>query len=323
MKAAVIHQFGETPRYEEVADPIIQSENELMMTVQAASIKNIDKSQARGSHYDRSKQLPAIVGTDGVGELPDGSRVYAFYAGSTMAEKALVRKGGYVVLPDGIDYITAAALPNPGLSAWFSLYYRAGLQPGETVLINGATGVTGKIAIQLAKYFGAGKVIATGRNPQALATLPDLGADVVISLAQSDADLQAALKAEQRELPFDVVIDYTWGHPAELILSVLAGNDFMAEAHRTRYVTVGEMAGPTIQLASGVLRSAAIELYGVGGGSIPKEVMQKVPTEILPKLFDLIATGKLKIETEAVALSNVERAWNQSETGGKRLVLVP
>ncbi|QMW00804.1 quinone oxidoreductase family protein [Spirosoma foliorum] len=323
MKAAVIHQFGETPRYEEVADPILQSENELLMTVKAASIKNIDKSQARGSHYDRSKQLPAIVGTDGVGVLPDGSRVYAFYAGSTMAEKVLVQKGGYIVLPDGIDYITAAALPNPGLSAWFSLYYRAGLQPGETVLINGATGVTGKIAIQLAKHFGAGKVIATGRNPQALATLPDLGADVVISLAQSDADLQAALKAEQRKTPFDVVIDYTWGHPAELILGVLAGNDFMAEAHRTRYVTVGEMAGPTIQLASGVLRSAAIELYGVGGGSIPKEVMRKVPTEILPKLFDLIVTGKLKIETEVVALSDVERAWNQSESGGKRLVLAP
>ncbi|MVM31643.1 zinc-binding dehydrogenase [Spirosoma sp. HMF4905] len=323
MKAAVIHQFGETPRYEDVAEPVLQTENELLMTVKAASIKNIDKAQASGSHYDRTKKLPAILGTDGVGLLPDGTRVFAFYAGAAMAEKALIRKGGYVVLPDAIDDVTAAALPNPGLSAWFSLYYRAGLQPGDTVLVNGATGVTGKMAIQLAKYFGAGKVIAMGRNPKVLATLPDLGADVVISLAQSDADLQASLKAEQIKTPIDIIIDYTWGHPAELILSVLTGNDFMAEAHRTRYVTVGEMAGSTIQLASGTLRSAAIELYGVGGGSIPREVMQKVPTEILPKLFDLVATGKLRLETEAIALNQVAHAWKQSETGGKRLVLVP
>ena len=323
MKAAVIHQFGETPRYEDFADPISQTENDLIIKVKAASIKNIDKYQAKGSHYDRYRNLPAVLGTDGVGVLADGTRVFAFYAGATMAEKALVRAGAYVVLPDTIDDVTAAALPNPGLSAWFSLYYRAGLQPGETVLVNGATGVTGQLAIQLAKYFGAGKVITTGRNPHTLATIPDLGADVVISLAQSDDDLQAALKAELQKTPFDVIIDYTWGHPAEILLNTLTGNNFMAEAHRTRYVTVGEMAGPTIQLASGTLRSSAIELYGVGGGSIPKEVMQKVPTELLPKLFDLAATGKLKIETETVALKDVEQAWERSENAGKRLVLVP
>ena len=323
MKAAVIYQFGETPRYEDVADPIPQSENDVVMTVKAASIKNIDKGQARGDHYDRYKKLPAVVGTDGVGIIPDGSRVYAFYAGATMAEKALVRQKAYVRLPDSVDDVTAAALPNPGLSAWFSLYYRAALKPGETVLINGATGVTGKMAIQLANYFGAGKVIATGRNPQVLETLPDLGADTVISLVQSDDDLKAALKAEHTKTPFDVIIDYTWGHPAEILLDTLTGHDFLAEAHRTRYVTVGEMAGPTIQLASGTLRSAAIELYGVGGGSVPKEVMQKVPTEILPQLFDLAATGKLKIETEIVPLKDVARAWQQSKSAGKRLVLVP
>lgn len=323
MKAAVIHKFGETPRYEDFNDPNPQLENDVVMLVKAASVKNIDRSQVNGSHYDRYKNLPAVVGTDGVGMLPDGTRVYAFRAGGTLAEKTVVRQGTYVLLPDGIDDVTAAALPNPGLSAWFSLYHRAGLKPGETVLINGATGTTGKMAIQLAKYFGAGKVVATGRNPHVLAMLPELGADTIISLVQSDTDLQAALKAEQKKTPFDVVIDYTWGHPAEILLGTLTGNDLHADAHRTRYVSVGEMAGPTIQLSSAMLRSAAIELYGVGGGSIPKEVMQKVPTEILPQLFDLVVTGKLKIETEAVALKDVERAWKQGETNGKRLVIVP
>ncbi|MBD2702015.1 zinc-binding alcohol dehydrogenase family protein [Spirosoma sp. BT702] len=323
MKAAVIHQFGEVPRYEDITDPVPQNEQELVMTVKAASLKNIDKGQANGSHYDSHKKFPAVVGTDGVGVLPDGSRVFTFFSGATMAEKAIVQKGSFVPLPDTIDDVTAAALPNPGLSAWFSLVTRAGLQPGETVLINGATGITGKTAIQLAKQLGAGKIIVTGRNAQNLAMLPELGADVTISLLQSDDDLRTAFKEEFKKSPINVVIDYTWGHPAEILLSALTGNDLMAVAHRTRYVTVGSMAGPTIQLASDTLRSAAIELYGVGGGSIPKEVMQKIPTEILPQLFDLVATGKLKLDTEAVPLSEVSSAWERSGTAGKRYVLVP
>ncbi len=321
MKAAVLHQFGTAPRYEDFPDPQPAGENEMLMQVKAASIKNIDRGRASGTHYDKYAQLPVVAGIDGVGILEDGRRVYAMFNDGMIAEKAVVELKRCIPLPDNIDDVTAAALPNPGLSAWFALYYRAALQPGDKVLILGATGVTGKMAIQLAKYFGAGRVIAAGRNEAMLAKLPELGADAVISMAQPEEQFTAAIKAEAAAKPFDIVIDYVWGRPAELVLDAISGHDLNAAAHRTRYVQVGNMAGQTINLKAGILRSTAIELYGVGGGSVPKEVMQKVPTEILPKLVELVATGVIKIETEAVPLADVEAAWERGDKDGKRIVI--
>ncbi len=321
MKAAVLHHLGEIPRYEDIDEPLRLNDQQLLLTVRAASIKNIDKSLANGSHYDSYKNLPAIVGIDGVGILEDGKRVYAGGMSGMMADKALISKNRYIALPENIDDITAAALPNPGISAWLSLYYRASIRPGETVLINGATGVAGKIAVQLSKHFGAAKVIATGRNKKILETLPDLGADEIISLTQSDADLKKAFTTELIKNSFDIIIDYTWGHPAEIILDSLTGNDLFAETHRTRYVSVGAMAGPTIQFSSATLRSSAIEMYGSGGGSVSKEIMMKIP-ELLLELYQLAAAGKIKIETEVMRLKDIETAWTLIEAG-KRIVMVP
>ncbi len=322
MKAAVLHQIGTAPRYEENFPEPVAKTGEQILFVKAASIKNIDKGIASGAHYSSHATLPAATGIDGVGLLENGQRVYAGQATGFMAEKVIISGSKYIPVPDNIGDATAAALPNPGLSAWFSLAYRAAIQPGETVYINGATGVTGKIAIQLAKYLGAGKVIALGRNQEILETLTDLGADAIISLAQPENELKQSLTAIIAKSRPDIVIDYTWGRPAELLLEALGGSDLHAEAHRTRYVTVGEMAGPVIRLPSGIFRSAAIELYGIGGGSIPREIMKRVPGEILPLLFELAATGRLKIETEIVRLKDIEQAWNRNPAG-KRLVVMP
>jgi len=322
MKAAVLTQLGTAPQYLDIADPIPHGPDEVLVYMKATSIKNIDKLRAKGTHYDKHKPLPTVVGVDGVGMLEDGTRVYTGFTDGVMAEKAIVNRSRCVVLPDHIDDVTAAALPNPALSAWFTLSYRAAIQPGDTVLIMGATGVTGKMAIQLAKYFGAGHIIATGRNQQILDSLKELGADTLISLAQPDENIKAALKAEKAKHPIDIVVDYLWGKPAEIVLELLSGHDLNAAPHRTRFVQVGEMAGSTINLKAGLLRSAAIELYGIGGGSVPMEIMKTVPTEILPKLFNMVSEGKLKIETEAVPLANVEAAWERGDRDAKRLVVV-
>jgi len=321
MKAALLHKPGSIPKYEEVDDPIPENEDQVVLTVRAASLKNIDRSLAAGSHYDGHKKFPAIVGVDGVGILEDGTRVYSGGMSGMMAEKAIVAKKRCIALPDHIDDITAAALPNPGMSAWLSLYYRAGIKPGETVFVNGATGVTGKMAVQLAKYFGAKKVIASGRNQQILETLPGLGADTLISLAQPDADIAMAISDALHKDPFDIIIDYVWGHPAEMILQALTGDDLFGEAHRTRYVSVGAMAGETIQLQSATLRSSAVEIYGAGGGSLAPETLRKIP-ELLLELMGLAASGKIKIETKVIALKDIEAAWQQTESG-KRMVIVP
>ncbi|MFC0513911.1 zinc-binding alcohol dehydrogenase family protein [Mucilaginibacter angelicae] len=321
MKAAVLYQTGNTPIYDDFAEPTVNA-GEQVITVTAASIKNLDKMRAKGSHYDTYTNFPAVVGVDGVGVLPDGTRVYTGSRTGMMAEKAVAGSKMMVPLPQNLDDVTAAAIANPAVSAWLSLAWKGGLQKGGSVLILGATGITGKLAVQLAKHMGAARIVATGRNPEALKVLTTLGADVTISLNQPEDQLRQAISAEIKKAPFDIVLDYLWGKPAELVLSLLTGHDLNSAGHLTRYVQVGEMAGADINLKAATLRSSLIELVGAGGGGITKEIMLKLPTEILPQIFELAAEGIISIETEVVALKDVEQAWEKNDSG-KRIVLVP
>src|ERR1700760_1331711 len=218
MKAAVLHQLGIAPKYEDFPDPVPQNANQAVLPMKGASIKNLDKGRASGAHYAPHTKFPDVVGIDGVGVLPDGKRVYAMGITGMIAQKALADKNRLVPVPDGIDDVVAAALPNAILGAALALKFRADMTPGKVVLINGATGVTGKIAVQLAKHYGASKVIATGRNPAALKSLTGLGADEALSLSQDQNAFVAGLKAIHAKTPIDIVIDYTWGTPVEWIL---------------------------------------------------------------------------------------------------------
>lgn len=320
MKAAVLHTLGKPPRFEDFPDPD-RRPNEAKVRVKAASLKNIDKAMANGSHYDSHTELPIVCGIDGVGILDDGTRV--FCGGSRppygmMAEYTVVPRAWCLPIPDGVDDVTAAALPNPALSSWLPLVWRARLKPGETVLILGATGVAGKLAIQIARHLGAKRVVAAGRNEQVLKTLPELGADATIALDQPDQQLIADFVREAARGHFDIVLDYLWGRPTEVLLAALTGHDLKAESSAIRLVEIGEMAGPTISLSAAALRSSGLELYGSGGGSIPHTAI----FETFPQLWALAASGKLRIETEPVALADVEKVW-QREQAGRRVVIIP
>ena len=321
MKAAVLHQLGEAPKYEEFPAPVLQSTDQLVMTVKAASVKNFDKGRASGSHYASHTHLPVVVGIDGVGVLADGTRVYATGITGMIAEKALISNKGYTVLPDHIDDASAAALPNAIMGAALAIKYRAGINPGDTILINGATGVTGQAAVQIAKHYGAKRIIATGRNPESLNLLLELGVDEIISLVDQDEHIIARIKELHSVEPINTVIDYTWGHPAELILNALKGGGLHNITPKVRFVTVGSMAGEEITLTSGLLRSSAVEILGSGFGSVPADVIAKLPTEILPEMLQLAAEGKLKVETVIKPLSEIETAWNEPVPAGKRLVI--
>src|SRR6516162_8809847 len=309
MKAAVLRALGKPPRFEEFPDPEA-SQGEVIVRVKAASLKNIDKMMASGSHYDSHTELPVVCGIDGVGILEDGTRVFCGGCRrpyGMFAERSVVSRTWCLLIPDGVDDITAAALPNPALSSWLPLVWRAQLKHGETVLILGATGVAGKLAVQIAKYLGAGRVVAAGRNEQALKTLNDLGADATIHLDRRDKELAEAFTREANYKRFDVIIDYLWGHPTEVLLTTLTGHDLKAAATRTRLVEVGEMAGPTIILPAGALRSSGLELYGSGGGSIPPKAI----FDTFPQLWALAASGKLRIDTEQAPLAEVEAIWQR------------
>ena len=322
MKAAVINELGQAPRYLDFPDPVPANDQQVVIRVLAASVKNLDKGRADGSHYARHTNLPEVVGIDGVGELPDGSRVYATAISGMIAEKALIDKNRYSVVPGELDNVTAAALPNAVMGAALALKSRGGLEAGQTVLINGATGVTGQAAVQIARHYGAKHIIATGRNPESLKLLQELGADEVISLTQDDKMIIEQVKKINGHTHIDLVIDYTWGHPAELLLEALKGGGIHGMTTPTRYVTVGGMAGDNITLSSSILRSSAIELIGSGIGSLPREAMVDFQRNILPEMFDLAATGKLKLEIVTASLADVEEAWIRHIPAGKRLVIV-
>jgi len=321
MKAAVLRALGDPPHYEDFPDPQ-PGPGEVIVNVKAASLKNSDKAMASGSHYDSYRELPVICGIDGVGVLDDGTRV--FCGGSRppygmMAEQTVVSKAFCLPVPDGVDDNTAAALPNPALSSWLSLVWRAQLKPGETVLILGATGVAGKLAAQIATHLGAGRIVAAGRNKQILATLPDLGADATIGLDQADQELTAAFIREASHRRFDIVLDFLWGHPTEVLLNALTGHDVMAENAALRLIEIGDMAGPTISLSGAALRSSGIEIYGSGGGSIPRTAI----LDAIPQVWALAASGKLRIDTESVPLTEIENAWRRNDLPGRRLVIIP
>ncbi len=322
MKAAVLHTRGQPPRVEDFPDPDA-SPGEVIVRVRAASLKNIDKALASGTHYDRHAQLPVVCGLDGVGVLDDGTRV--FCGGprppyGMMAERTVVSRVRCMPIPDAVDDVSAAALPNPALSSWLPLVWRAQLRPGETVLILGATGVAGKLAVQIARHLGAGRVVAAGRNMRGLEALLDLGADAIIALDQSDRELTAAFVREADQRRFDIILDYLWGRPTTVLLDALTGHDVKAESSRIRLIEIGEMAGPTISLSAAALRSSRIEIYGSGGGgSIPHTAI----LETFPKLWALAAEGALRIDTEAVALADIESAWRRQAVSGRRIVIVP
>jgi NADPH:quinone reductase-like Zn-dependent oxidoreductase len=323
MKAAVLQTPGTAPRFAEFSEPVA-GEGEVIVRMKAAALNQISKLRASGMHYSSDQQYPQVCGFDGIGVLADDTRVY-FVGGmrppyGSMAERTVVQRAFCIPVPDGIDDLTAAALPNAAISAWLPLVYRAQIQAGETVLVLGATGVSGKLAIQAAKYLGAGRVIAVGRNEQILQTLPALGADVVISLNQPEKELLAVFKHEALKQPFDIILDYLWGQPAELLLQSIASRELMAtRPPRCRFITIGAIAGESIALASTTLRSSTIELYGSGIGSIAPEHIVAAFSHI----WTVALQGKFQIATRAVALADVESLWNYQDADGRRLVFVP
>jgi NADPH:quinone reductase-like Zn-dependent oxidoreductase len=321
MKAAVIYPNGGSPQYAEVAEPQVQNENEVLVSVKAVAVKHLDKGIASGKHYSSSHrpEIPRIPGGDGVCLLPDGTRVYGMGVSGMMAEKATIYKDRIVKIPDGLDDAIAAALPNAVIGAAMGLKFKANIQTGDVVLINGATGVTGRVAVQLAKYYGAKKVIGTGRNQQSLSELLALGADETIEITDDDAHFTGQLKVLHQATPIGVVVDYLWGHTAEMILSVLKGNGMFTSP--VSYVSVGSMSSDLIQLSAATLRSVDLQLTGSGMGSWPREQVAMAFTEILPEAFRLAAEGKLQLETITVKLPEIPELWQLEVPGGNRLVV--
>jgi NADPH:quinone reductase-like Zn-dependent oxidoreductase len=313
MRAAVMND-GQAPVYGDFAEPQA-APGQRVVEMCAAALSGLDTRVARRLHYFKMPDGPFVVGRDGVARS-DGRRIYfnaLAPAGpfGSMAERALIDPRFSFPVPDDVADDVAAALGNAGLAAWLSLSWRAPVRPGETVLILGATGISGLIAVTVAKRLGAGRVIAAGRNRAALARAEGLGADATVDLAAAATDLAAAYR-EAAGGEVDLVIDFVFGSPAEAALSVLA--------HQGRLVHIGSLAGPTISVAGTTLRRTCCDILGFAYYHPPIDVQARACT----KLCRLAAAGEIPLDIETRPLSQIAAAWDAQASGSRRRqVLIP
>ncbi len=313
MKAAVVSSFTEPPRYEDFATPV-PAPGETLVRVKAAALSQLVKSQASGKHYSSTEGgFPFIPGVDGVGEA-DGRRVYFAFPTApygAMAETTVVKEAYCIPLPDGVSDVTAAAIGNPGMSSWAALTERAKFVAGETVLINGATGTSGRLAVQIAKHLGASRVIATGRNAASVEGLAEIGADVLVPLDDTPESLANTFRETIRTNRVNVILDYLWGASAQSIFAALSGHGSGEAEPRIRYVQIGSITGNTVTLPASALRSSGLELLGSGLGSVSNEGLLRSIGGVL----DAVVTGRLTIDALAVPLADVHAGWNSADSG--------
>jgi NADPH:quinone reductase-like Zn-dependent oxidoreductase len=318
MRAAVITSFDTPPTCQDFPIPTPQTPDEVLVDVLAAGLHPRVRSQADGSHYTSSGELPLVPGIDGVGRAPDGTLRYFVLPDTTMgamAEQTVINRRRSVVLPSDSDPVLIAAAMNPAMSSWLALRRRVTFRPGQRVLVLAATGNAGRMAVQIAKHLGASHVIGAGRQPERLAALTDLGADATVALDGAPADVARHLGDAARDV--DVVIDYLWGQPtADAMLAIVMNRTDPGQP--LTWIEVGSVAGPAAAVSSAALRGARLQIVGSGQGSVPtRDILAE-----LPELAAEITNGTFRTDTRAVPLADIETAWK--DTGGnQRIVITP
>jgi NADPH:quinone reductase-like Zn-dependent oxidoreductase len=318
MRAAVVAAFGEPPRYREFPDPEPQGEHDLVVDVLAAALSPRVRSQASGEHYTSTDQLPLVPGIDGVGRGPDGRLRYFVLpdtALGSMAERTVIDVRRSVELPDDVDAVTVAAAMNPAMSSWVALRRRIEARPGQNVLVLGATGNAGRLAVQVARHLGAARVVAVGRDAGRLAELGDHEADATVSLDGDAGSVAAELGEAGRDI--DVVLDYLWGQPtADALRAIVPAR--ADDSQTLSWVQIGSVAGLECPIPSAALRATRLQIVGSGQGSVATR-------DIVAELGELAAEihrGSFFVDAAPMPLAGVERIWRLPTTG-PRYVVVP
>jgi len=321
MRAALVAELGRPPEPGEAPDPV-RDEGEALIEVLAVPLNPIDVNVGAGRFYGGHPPLPYIPGCEGVGRvleadtLEPGTLVWAHGAGmgvrrnGALAQLLSVPEDVVVPVPGGVDRALAGAVGIAGVAGWLSVAVRAPVREGETVLVLGATGTVGLVALQAARILGAGRVVAAGRRPEGLERAQRLGADAVVSLEEED--LAAAFREACGGDGPTLVVDPLWGAPV-----VAAAR---AAARGARIVNIGQSAGPEAALLSADVRGKQLEILGYSNFGTPREVMHR---EYL-RLLEHARAGELQLEIEAVPFERVAEAWRRQAKGaGVKLVVVP
>jgi NADPH:quinone reductase len=315
MKRALVRELGRAPEVEEAVEPRA-GEGEWIVEVLAVPLNPIDINVCAGRFYGGHPELPFVPGCEGVGRVRgSGELVWVHGAGlgvrrdGTLAERIAVPGEALYPVPDGADPALAGAFGIAGVAGWLPVAWRAPVREGETVLVLGATGTVGLVALQAARLLGAGRVVAAGRNRAGLDRAREAGADAVVALDEEE-DLAASFREACGGDGPTLIVDPLWGEPLAAALQ--------AAATGARAVNIGQSAGPEATLASAWVRGKQLELFGYSNFAVPRDVLERE----YRRLVEAAVAGKIVVEVERVPLDLVADAWRrQREGAGKKLVV--
>ncbi len=311
IRAAVVKRYGDPPEVNEIPAPE-PVDGGTAVDVILAGINPVDLAIASGKFDAGAPPLPYTAGLEGIGRLRDGRTVWfdqVLFPTGSMAERAVIPEGDGVELPEGTAPEDAIGFGVAGTAAWLGLEWRGGLAAGETVIVLGASGVVGQVAVQAARLMGAGRVVAAARSASGRKLVADLGADTVVDTGEDD--LTGVLR-EASGGGADLVLDMLWGVPAIAALGALKPHG--------RLVQVGNSAARTAEITAGTLRGGSYSILGHRNVWASPEERARV--------FQLMcrhsAKGELKLETAVRPLSAVAAAWEaQAASPGHKLALRP
>ncbi|MFF5264052.1 zinc-binding alcohol dehydrogenase family protein [Actinomadura viridis] len=314
MRAIQITEFGgpEVLGLAELPDPV-PGPGEILVEVSRAGVNYADTHQAENS-YLAKVTLPLVPGAEVVGRTPEGRRVVALPTSGGYAEKALAPAAMAWDVPETVDDLTALGMVVQGASAWVLLRRSVHLEPGESVVVHAAAGGVGSLAVQLAKAWGAGRVIATASSKEKRDLALELGADAVVDPAEPD--LKAALIEANEGRRVDVVLEMTGGTVTDQSLLALAPFGRLAF-----YGMASRQAPQPVQPGTLLARSTTIAgMWLAHVFQLPGDVMRTA----LEELFALVAEGRLRvIPGGEYGLSEARRAHEElraRRTTGKLLI---
>lgn len=314
MRAAVVSELGQPPSPGELPEPSA-GDGEVVLEVLAAPLNPLDVAVGAGRFYGGHPELPYVPGTEAVGRVRGSGELVLVFGGGFgvarsggMAELAAAPSERLIPVPDGADPALAGALGIAGIAGWLPLAWRAPVCPGETVLVLGATGTVGLVAVQAAKLLGAGKVVAAGRREAGLERAREAGADATVRIGDGFRDELREAVGDDLSLVFDPV----WGEPLVAALDVAAPG--------ARVVQLGQSAGPEACLTSAVVRGKQLDLHGFSDFAVPMDVLRRE----YDRLVRHALAGQVRVDVESVPLDDVTDAWRrQAEGPGVKLVIVP
>jgi NADPH:quinone reductase len=335
VRAALIEAAGRPPAPADVPRPR-RARGEALVRIRAAALNPVELHIWNGHFFDGPPRAPYVIGLEGVGVVEEGERlepgtrvrveyVHPGYGrDGALAEYAVApeepddsdraSQASVAAIGDGLDDVAAAALGVPVFTALMCLEraQRAGASlAGAHVLVTGATGAVGSIAVQLAKLMGAARVVAAGRDGERLERARALGADATVSLEPGDASLRDRF-AEAAGGRLDIALDPLWGAPARAAIEALTRDGV--------YVSFGQAVSPLAELSGIPLRNRRVTMVGHSGAwATPRERQ-----EALARAHSLAAAGggRLVLDTEELSLDEIGSGWERlARSAGRRLVV--